>query len=75
MPNRHHLLDRRLGVIMIQAQSLSHADVAQTFTANELLALGASPAMVIDPEVAAQFSTIADGLLINVGTLTLPEQG
>jgi hydroxyethylthiazole kinase-like sugar kinase family protein len=33
--------------------------------------------MVIDPEVAAQFSTIADGLLINVGTLTLPvaEQG
>ncbi|CAH0232662.1 hypothetical protein WB66_07645 [bacteria symbiont BFo1 of Frankliniella occidentalis] len=62
---------------MIQPQSLSHADVAQTFTANELLALGASPAMVIDPEVAAQFSTIADGLLINVGTLTLPvaEQG
>lgn len=75
MPDRHRLLDRRLGVIMIQPQSLSHADVAQTFTANELLALGASPAMVIDPEVAAQFSTIADGLLINVGTLTLPEQG
>ncbi|KOC88860.1 hydroxyethylthiazole kinase, partial [Winslowiella iniecta] len=45
-------------------------DVVQTFTANVLLALGASPAMVIDAEEAAQFSAIADGLLINVGTLT-----
>lgn len=45
-------------------------DVVQTFTANVLLALGASPAMVIDAEEAAQFSAIADALLINVGTLT-----
>ena len=45
-------------------------DVVQTFTANVLLALGASPAMVIDAEEAAQFSAIADGLLVNVGTLT-----
>ena len=41
-------------------------DVVQTFTANVLLALGCSPAMVIEPEEAA----IAHGLLINVGTLT-----
>lgn len=47
-------------------------DVVQTFTANVLLALGASPAMVIDAGEAAQFSAIADALLINVGTLTQP---
>lgn len=45
-------------------------DVVQTFTANVLLALQASPAMVIDPEEAAQFAGFADALLINVGTLT-----
>ncbi|EKZ6369056.1 TPA: hydroxyethylthiazole kinase [Klebsiella aerogenes] len=45
-------------------------DVVQTFTANVLLAIGASPAMVIDPTEAAQFAAIADALLINVGTLT-----
>ena len=45
-------------------------DVVQTFTANVLLALGASPAMVIEAEEAEQFAGIADALLINVGTLT-----
>lgn len=45
-------------------------DVVQTFTANVLLALGASPAMVIEREEAVQFSAIADALLVNVGTLT-----
>lgn len=45
-------------------------DVVQTFTANVLLALGASPAMVIDPQEAAPFAAVADALLINVGTLT-----
>lgn len=47
-------------------------DVVQSFTANVLLAVGASPAMVVDPTEAAQFATIADALLVNVGTLTLP---
>ncbi|MBJ3816972.1 hydroxyethylthiazole kinase [Shimwellia pseudoproteus] len=47
-------------------------DVVQTFTANVLLALGASPAMVIEQEEAQQFAAIADALLINVGTLTHP---
>lgn len=47
-------------------------DVVQTFTANVLLALGASPAMVIDAGEAAQFSAIASAVLINVGTLTQP---
>ncbi len=45
-------------------------DVVQTFTANTLLALGASPAMVIETEEASQFAAIASPLLINVGTLT-----
>lgn len=45
-------------------------DVVQTFTANVLLALNASPAMVIDSEEAVQFAALADALLINVGTLT-----
>ncbi|MCV9880065.1 hydroxyethylthiazole kinase [Brenneria izbisi] len=44
-------------------------DVVQSFTANVLLALKASPAMVVDPGEAAQFSAQADALLINVGTL------
>lgn len=43
--------------------------VVQNFTANVLLALGASPAMVVAPQEAGDFSAIADGLLINVGTL------
>lgn len=47
-------------------------DVVQTFTANVLLAIGASPAMVIDAEEAPQFAAFADALLINVGTLTQP---
>ncbi|MBB1201539.1 hydroxyethylthiazole kinase [Enterobacteriaceae bacterium 89] len=50
-------------------------DVVQTFTANVLLALGASPAMVIDAEETPQFAAIADALLINVGTLTQERAG
>ncbi|HEI8867583.1 hydroxyethylthiazole kinase [Serratia sp. AKBS12] len=45
-------------------------EVVQALTANVLLALGASPAMVVEPEEAAQFSRIANGLLVNIGTLT-----
>ncbi len=47
-------------------------DVVQAFTANVLLALGASPAMVIEAEEAEHFAAAADALLINVGTLTAP---
>lgn len=49
-------------------------DVVQTFTANVLLALGCSPAMVIEPEEAEQFAAMANGLLINIGTLTSDRQ-
>lgn len=44
-------------------------DVVQNFTANVLLAIGASPAMVIAKQEVASFVKIANSLLINVGTL------
>jgi hydroxyethylthiazole kinase len=44
--------------------------VVTNFTANVLLALGASPAMVVAKEEVGQFAPIASGLLINVGTVT-----
>lgn len=49
-------------------------EVVQNFTANVLLALNASPAMIIDAGEAAAFSRYADALLINVGTLTRERQ-
>jgi hydroxyethylthiazole kinase len=42
--------------------------VAQTFTANVLLAAGAVPSMTIDAEEVADFVTGADALLVNLGT-------
>ena len=44
--------------------------VVTGFTANVLLAVGASPAMVDSLEEGPIFAGIADGLLINVGTVT-----
>lgn len=44
--------------------------VVTGFTANTLLALGAAPAMVDNLEEATVFAGVADGVLINVGTLT-----
>lgn len=43
--------------------------VAQTFTANVLLAAGAIPSMTVAPEEAEAFASRADALLINLGTL------
>lgn len=44
--------------------------VVTGFTANVLLALGASPAMIIAEEEVGEFAAMAHALLINVGTLT-----
>ncbi|NLE40661.1 MAG: hydroxyethylthiazole kinase [Lentisphaerae bacterium] len=44
--------------------------VVTGYTANALLALGAAPAMIHDPEETAQFAAIAGALLVNIGTLT-----
>lgn len=43
--------------------------VAQTLTANVLLALGAEPSMTIAPEETGAFVSAADAILINLGTL------
>ncbi|MDK9697231.1 MAG: hydroxyethylthiazole kinase [Siculibacillus sp.] len=43
--------------------------VAQTFTANMLLAIGAEPSMTISPEEIPAFVASADGLLVNLGML------
>jgi hydroxyethylthiazole kinase len=43
--------------------------VAQSFTANALLALGAVPSMTVSPEEVGTFVAHADALLINLGTL------
>jgi len=43
--------------------------VAQSFTANVLLALGATPSMTVAPEEVPDFTARADALLINLGTL------
>lgn len=44
--------------------------VVQNFTANMLLAVGASPAMIIAEEEVTDFVKVVDGLLINIGTVT-----
>lgn len=43
--------------------------VAQAFTANTLLAAGATPSVTTSPEEIAGFVAGADGLLVNLGTL------
>lgn len=43
--------------------------VAQNFTANVLLALGATPSMTTAPDEVPDFTARADALLINLGTL------
>ncbi len=44
--------------------------VVAGFTANVLLAIGASPAMVENPDESGEFAAIASALLINLGTLS-----
>jgi hydroxyethylthiazole kinase len=44
--------------------------VSANFVANVLLAAGASPAMVDNPEEAALFAGVADAVLVNLGTPT-----
>jgi hydroxyethylthiazole kinase len=44
--------------------------VVMNSTANALLAIGASPAMVHAPEEAAEFAAISRALVVNIGTLS-----
>ncbi len=43
--------------------------VAQTFTANMILAVGATPSMTLSPEEVPSFVASADALLVNLGML------
>ncbi len=45
--------------------------VVANFTANALLAIGASPAMVEGEEESPAFARVADALVINLGSMTL----
>jgi hydroxyethylthiazole kinase len=47
--------------------------VVANFTANALLAIGASPAMVEGEEESPIFSAVADALVINLGSMTLAQ--
>ena len=47
--------------------------VTSGFVANALLALGGTSAMVEDLGEASQFTSVADALLVNVGTVTKPQ--
>jgi len=66
--------DVKADVALLRAKApLTHCltnFVAAGFTANVLLALGASPAMVIAAEEVQAFAARADGVLINLGTIT-----
>ncbi|ODC03188.1 hydroxyethylthiazole kinase [Terasakiispira papahanaumokuakeensis] len=44
--------------------------VVTNFTANLLLAIGATPAMLSDPQESSEFQSLAKALSINVGTLS-----
>ena len=48
-------------------QCLTNIVVAE-WTANVLLAVGAAPAMVDNPQEAGRFATLAGGVLVNLGT-------
>ncbi len=44
--------------------------VAANFTANCLLAIGARPAMIEEPDEAEALARVADSMLVNLGTVT-----
>ncbi|RBP68214.1 hydroxyethylthiazole kinase [Brevibacterium sanguinis] len=60
---------RQLGATNPLIQCITNT-VVQQFSANVLLAVGASPAMLDHEADAAQFTQIASGLLVNFGTAT-----
>jgi len=63
----HTLLDR-VRETSPRVHAITNA-VAQSFTANVLLALGAVPSMTLAPEEVAGFAASSDALLVNLGTL------
>lgn len=65
------ILSAALGKVRAQRPLIHNITnfVVMNFTANVLLAVGASPAMVHAVEEAAEFTAISKALVINIGTL------
>jgi len=70
-PEASYALLERLRVQRPLVQNITNY-VAMTLSANVLLALGASPAMVHAEGEAEEFTGIASSLVINIGTLSQP---
>ncbi|MFH5824499.1 hydroxyethylthiazole kinase [Georgenia sp. AZ-5] len=70
----HHIAPEHLGAALARlrerpplVQCMTNIVVAQ-WTANVLLAVGTSPAMVDNPDEAGAFAAVAHGVLVNLGT-------
>lgn len=70
-PERLHALHRALGETGPLVHCLTNV-VAAGFSANALLAVGASPAMVEDAEETAEIAAMAGAVVLNTGTMTGP---
>jgi len=70
------MLEQQLGALLTRLREKSPLvhnitnEVVTNFTANGLLALGASPVMAYAPEEVADMAKIAGVLVLNMGTLT-----
>lgn len=67
----------KLTAAIIEKKPLIHCmtnRVADNYTANCLLAMGASPAMIYDYDEVAHFTALSSALLLNVGTITKEEK-
>ncbi len=67
-PETVHAVLERVRQTTPRVHAITNA-VAQNFTANVLLALGAVPSMTLAPEEVAGFAAGSDALLVNLGTL------
>ncbi len=68
------LVEKTISILekLRERKPLTHCltnEVVKDITANVLLAVGASPAMVEHPDECEQFAGFADALLVNLGTL------
>jgi hydroxyethylthiazole kinase len=70
------MLEQQMGALLAKIREKSPLvhnitnEVVTNFTANGLLALGASPVMAYAPEEVADMAKIAGALVLNMGTLT-----
>ncbi|WP_236692680.1 hydroxyethylthiazole kinase [Aneurinibacillus tyrosinisolvens] len=70
------MIEQRIGALLTKVRTSSPLvhnmtnEVVTNFTANGLLALGASPVMAYAPEEVADMARIAGALVLNMGTLT-----